>query len=105
MVSLLTADHQTRQILVTGFLAVAIPAVGFLMVPPGPFLRRFSKRGACCPHCESQNVRPARIQSILDSLRTLIKLYPFRCRACRTRYLQLGETAEVGTYPNQNNPT
>jgi hypothetical protein len=86
MVSILGADHQSKQLIVEFLLAVAIPAVGVALFPPGPYLRRIKKEADRCPLCTSHDVRRSQVQSMLDHVRAMARLYPFRCRVCSSRY-------------------
>jgi hypothetical protein len=54
--------------------------------------RAFRKRGVGrrrCPECQSWQVRRARRRNQWEWLLRAIRLYPFRCEACKHRFLRL----------------
>ena len=41
---------------------------------------------ACCPYCQSDNIRRSRRRSKAELLRMSVGVYPFRCNSCSQRF-------------------
>ncbi len=39
-----------------------------------------------CPQCKGANIRPSLLRGPGDYVRSLIQIYPYRCRDCRRRF-------------------
>jgi hypothetical protein len=39
-----------------------------------------------CPRCGRTAIRPARLRTLLDHIGLAVRLRPFRCRNCYTRF-------------------
>ena len=41
---------------------------------------------AACPKCGTRNIRASRVRTFSEQLRSLVGIFPFRCRQCGTRF-------------------
>jgi predicted Zn-ribbon and HTH transcriptional regulator len=58
-------------------------------------------RSTVCPKCDSDAVKRTHRQGLKERLASLFLLYPYRCRKCETRFLQL-RTPGGATHGNSN---
>ncbi|AFY70615.1 hypothetical protein Pse7367_2354 [Thalassoporum mexicanum PCC 7367] len=51
---------------------------------------QFTTNKASCPECDSEYIRRTRRQGVGDTLFAVVRIFPYRCLTCDTRYYSVG---------------